>query len=268
MNIDGKKLAGEILARTKALSYSPKVVALVANETGATRSYLAIKAKYAAAAGCEFEIQRFPETVTSDELQHAVKKTDANALIVQLPLPSHIDPSEVCDAIPRTKDVDVLGSAARKKFESGDADALLPPVVAAVREILVRGKVNLKGKKGVVIGEGWLVGKPVATWLGQQGTEVTVVTKKSEDFEAVLSKADIIVCGAGHPHLIRPEMIKDGVVLIDAGTSESGGQMVGDADPACAPKCSLFTPVPGGVGPIAVACLFENAVKLATRQNS
>jgi methylenetetrahydrofolate dehydrogenase (NADP+)/methenyltetrahydrofolate cyclohydrolase len=91
------------------------------------------------------------------------------------------------------------------------------------------------------------------------------VTSKSDDLSALLGAADIIVSGAGSPHLITPDLLKEGVVLIDAGTSESGGVIAGDADPSCASKCSLFTPVPGGVGPLAVACLFENAVTLVER---
>jgi methylenetetrahydrofolate dehydrogenase (NADP+)/methenyltetrahydrofolate cyclohydrolase len=91
------------------------------------------------------------------------------------------------------------------------------------------------------------------------------VTLESGDLSASLRGADLIVSGAGSPHLVKPDMLKEGVVLIDAGTSESGGAIVGDADPACADKCSLFTPVPGGVGPLAVACLFDNVVTLAER---
>jgi 5,10-methylene-tetrahydrofolate dehydrogenase/methenyl tetrahydrofolate cyclohydrolase len=163
------------------------------------------------------------------------------------------------------KDADVLSSSAREKFEREDPDALLPPVVAAIAEIFDTYTVVTKGKRAVVIGSGFLVGAPVATWLKQQGAEVVVLTSRSENVPEVLRTADIIVSGAGSPHLIKPEMLKEAVVLIDAGTSESGGVLAGDADPACATRCSLFTPVPGGVGPLAVAMLFENAVILAER---
>jgi methylenetetrahydrofolate dehydrogenase (NADP+)/methenyltetrahydrofolate cyclohydrolase len=101
-------------------------------------------------------------------------------------------------------------------------------------------------------------------WLRQQGAHVTVLTS-ADEVSAALGAADIIVSGAGSPHLIKPEHVKPGAVLIDAGTSESGGTLAGDADPACANVTSVFTPVPGGVGPIAVAKLFENAVILAER---
>ncbi|MBI2025505.1 bifunctional 5,10-methylenetetrahydrofolate dehydrogenase/5,10-methenyltetrahydrofolate cyclohydrolase [Candidatus Kaiserbacteria bacterium] len=276
-------MAKEILARAKAraekLARQPKVVALVCNETPATKSYLAIKSKRAADAGCVLEVRRLnmtgiQENERSLKVVDSVRKAagEADALIVQLPLPEGVDTKAVCDAIPIEKDADVLSSAARAGFEMKGLRnlSLLPPVVGAVREIFVRNNVGAKGKKAVVIGAGFLVGAPVATWLTQQGADVRVLTIETnqEDFTAALRASDIIVSGAGSPHIIKPEMLKEGVILIDAGTSESSGVIVGDTEPACAAKCSLFTPVPGGVGPLAVACLFENVVMLAEQKNS
>lgn len=259
MIIDGPFIAKDILARTKAhaerLGRRPNVLVYVSpEETSATRSYLKIKARSAEDAGCDFE-----------ETRSLTFSTRADAIIVQLPLPHDISTDDVLNSIPVQQDADVLSAAARAKFERNDADALVPPVVGAVREILMRNKVEVKGKRAAVIGDGRLVGHPCSVWLKQQGAEVSVVTLESGNLSAALRAADIIVSGAGSPHLIKPDMIKDGVILIDAGTSESDGAIVGDADPACADKCSIFTPVPGGVGPVAVACLFENAVMLAER---
>lgn len=258
MTIDGRAIAKDILinvrARAERLPHSPKVIAIVGSETPATQSYLKIKAARAADAGCVFEARPLGASFE-----------DADAVIVQLPLPPGANQKEICDSIPLEKDADVLSSATREKFERGDADALLPPVVAAIRELFARYGVDPKGKRAAVIGNGWLVGNPATVWLRQQGAEVTVLTSNSGDLSAALGKADVIVSGAGSPGLITPDKLKEGVVLIDAGTSESGGALAGDADPACAAKCSLFTPVPGGVGPIAVACLFENAVSFAQK---
>lgn len=271
MIIDGRKMAGDVLMRTKAraqaLSHPPRVLAIVASETPATKSYLAIKAKRAADAGCVLEIRHIKSSLRPWDIFDMAK--DADAVIIQLPLPEGADTKALCDAIPVEKDADVLSSAARTKFEMMDlrnpSFALLPPVVGAVREIFIQNEINPKGKKAVVVGKGFLVGAPVATWLTGQGAEVVVANRSTADFSEVLRAADIIVSGAGSPHFIKPEMLKQGVVLIDAGTSESGGALAGDADPACAEVCSLFTPVPGGVGPLAVAKLFENAVTLAER---
>lgn len=268
MILDGRALAQSILAQVKAraaaLPSAPHIVAIVTNETPATRSYLKIKEKRAADAGCVFETIRFPENASTATLAAAARTARTDAIIVQLPLPESVVEADVCDAIPPSKDADVLSATARAAFENTDG-ALLPPVVGAVRKILEFGNVNIAGKRAVVIGAGFLVGAPVATWLRRQGAAVEIVTKESGDLSAALRAADIVVSGAGAPHLITPDLLKEGVVLIDAGTSESGGAVAGDADPSCADICSLFTPVPGGVGPIAVACLFENAVALAEK---
>jgi len=265
MIVDGKAIASEILARTKVraenLQKRPLVVALVANETPATKSYLRIKAARAADAGCDFEVRPLP--AGRQDFLSVIQDDYADAVIIQLPLPEGMDTKVACDAIPVEKDADVLSVAARAKFQSGEVGALLPPVVGAVREIFMQNSIDPKGQKAVVIGDGWLVGNPCATWLKQRGANVTVLTTQSGDLATALARADIIISGAGSPHLIKPEMLKPGVILIDAATSESNGVLAGDADPACVEKCSLFTPVPGGVGPIAVACLFENSVVLA-----
>lgn len=265
MIVDGRALAGEVLVRAKAraekLPHTPRVLAIVANETPATKSYLAIKTKRAVDAGCVLEVQHIKSSLRPLETIDMIRNAGADAVIVQLPLPAEINAKEILDSIPVEKDSDVLSSVSRAK------GTLLPPVVGAVREIFIQNKIDVRGKKAVVVGAGFLVGAPVVTWLKQHGAEVSVVTIENsiEEIAAALRAADIIVSGAGSPHLIKPEMLKQGVVLIDAGTSESNGEVAGDADPACADKCSLFTPVPGGIGPLAVACLFENAVTLAER---
>ena len=258
MIIDGRAMASEVLARTKTraqkLARRPNVLVYVApRETPATRSYLKSKARSAGEAGCDFE-----------ETQSLSFSSHANAIVVQLPLPQEINTVEILNSIPLEQDADVLSNAAREKFEQGDTDALLPPVVGAIKEVFEKNSVAIKGKKAIVVGAGFLVGAPVSVWLTQQGAKVEIITLELGDL-STLATADIIVSGAGSPHLITPDMLKAGVVLVDAGTSELNGTVVGDADPACAPMCSLFTPVPGGIGPLAVAKLFENVVTLAER---
>lgn len=255
MIIDGKAIAAEILERARVravtLGREPLVVALVDDATPVTESYLKIKAARAEVAGCRFEVRAV-----------GAETADADAVVVQLPVRDDVDAGALCDAIPLEKDADVLSQRARETFEAGESGALLPPVVGAVREVLLRGGVAVAGKRTVVVGQGFLVGAPVATWLRREGAEVVVVTEEAGSLRDALLQAEIVVLGAGSPGLVTPDMLPEGVVLIDAGTSESNGKIVGDADPACAVKCSVFTPVPGGIGPIAVACLFENVVAL------
>ena len=260
MIIDGRALAKEILARAKTraalLPRPPVVLAYAPLKTPATASYLKIKMKSAGEAGCLFK-----------ETDQLVSFAAADAVIIQLPLPSILS-HEILNAIPVAQDADVLSRAARTLFERNEESALLPPVVAAMKEILDQAQTSVQGKRAVVIGNGFLVGVPVATWLKHKGAQVTVADSRTKDLPEILHASDIVVSGAGVPHLITPDMLKEGVILIDAGTSESGGAIVGDADPACAAKCVLFTPVPGGIGPVAVACLFENALALASRRIS
>lgn len=265
MNINGNQIAADIIARTnaraQALERRPTLLALTVEPNAATKSYLRIKDKRATEAGVEMRLVDAKALAsTTAELITLVAHAAEDAVLVQLPLAGGFDARQVCDAIPADKDADVLSSQARKK-----PGALLPPVVGAVAEILDVNDISVSGMRAVVIGDGWLVGNPCAAWLESQGAEVFHISGKGADL-SVLALADLIVSGAGDAHVIRPEMIKQGVILLDAGTSESSGVLAGDADPACAAKCALFTPVPGGMGPIAVAKLFENVVTLAERR--
>jgi methylenetetrahydrofolate dehydrogenase (NADP+)/methenyltetrahydrofolate cyclohydrolase len=266
MIVDGKQIADEILgaARTRVaeLGRTPVVRAVTVSPNTATASYLRVKAARATDAGMTLEIKDLLATATTADVIRAVEEEGADAVIVQLPLPSEIDTQATLDAIPLHKDADVLSRAARAAFVANAAGALLPPVAGAVKEILKRANVDSRRKKAVVVGKGWLVGGPAAAWLTHAGADVTVLTRESGDIAPAIKNADIIVSGAGSPHLITPDMLAPGVVLIDAGTSESNGALAGDADPSCAEVASVFTPVPGGVGPVAVACLFSNAADL------
>jgi methylenetetrahydrofolate dehydrogenase (NADP+)/methenyltetrahydrofolate cyclohydrolase len=271
MIIDGRTIAQDILMRVKEqvalLPEVPTVHAIVIDPQPATKSYLRIKGQQAVDAGMTLTVEELPLSVTANDVITAILQSSAQAIILQLPLPPHIDTTLVLDAIPTEKDADVLSSNARALFIHNEKQALLPPVVFAVRRILYDANVVIEGKSAVVIGSGWLVGNPVAAWLRNQGAEVTNITRESGDF-SLLKTADIIVSGAGSPHLVTPNMITSGVVLIDAGTSDSNGSLMGDIDPACAELASVFTPVPGGVGPIAVACLFENVLLLANKHTT
>lgn len=266
MIIDGRAIASQILADVKkevvAFGRTPTVRAVVVAPSVATESYLSIKTSRAAEAGMRLEVVRAADEASEEEIMALVTAPGADSVIVQLPLPSGIDTERVLNAIPLSKDPDMLSCAAYLRFTENESGALVPPVAAAVAHILAHGGVDPSGRKTVVIGNGFLVGKPVAALLARMGAEVEVVTFETEGKEKLYRNADIIVSGAGSAHIIRPDMVKEGVVLIDAGTSESNGAIAGDIDPACAGKASLYTPVPGGVGPVAVAMLFKNVSTL------
>ena len=280
MIINGRQIAIEIGEKLKReIVKINKVPALLVIQVGneqASISFVRAKQKFADSVGITVEIKKFANSVSTNELMNEIKKANADpsihGIIVQLPLPKQTDTKSVLDMIATHKDPDLLSSNSQTQFMKGGSKNL-PPVVAAVAEIVERYKIDLHSADIVIIGSGKLVGEPIATWLKNLGVKYALITSKNEHPENILRTADVIISGAGKPGLIKPDMIKENCVLIDAGTSESpssasaGGRshrfgLVGDADPTCALKCSLFTPVPGGVGPIAVAMLFRNLLAL------
>ncbi len=270
MIIDGRAIAASVLAAAKeevsTLGRVPVVRAIVVSPSPATHSYLRIKSARAEDAGMRMEVIHLPDDTTDEAVIAAVQAPGADAVIVQLPLPENLNQEVILASIPLQQDADVLSPEAYAAFEQDDVGALVPPVAAAVKEICGRANVEVSGAKALVVGNGRLVGQPVWHWLRQQNADALIVTRSTQEtIPTLLPNMDIVVTGAGSPNLIQPQYLKEGVVLIDAGTSESNGAIVGDIDPACAEKASVFTPVPGGVGPVAVACLFHNVAKLATR---
>ena len=264
MIVDGKEIAKNIYEEIKrelsANSQVPHLTVFTCAPTGETQQYLRLKMRKAREVGISVSVIEFDQSVTTAEVVVSIVKTaeTTEGIVVQLPFPSHIDTDEILRAIPGGLDVDVAN------LESGSYK-VLPPVVGAIKEIAARHEVDFKDKKVAVVGQGRLVGKPAALWATAQSSMVTVVDKKTPDADLILKEADIIISGAGVPGLITPEKIKEGAIIFDAGTSEDGGVLRGDADPLCAPKCALFTPVPGGIGPITVAVLLRNLILLARK---
>lgn len=258
MIVDGRQVAEELksVVKKNLVGRNLKLVIVSVGADTVSSKYLERKRKFGEAVGVQVITHEFDSAVTESELtEHLTKLADdggVNGLIIQLPLPKHLDTDRLLALIPAEKDVDALSPSAR----------VLPPVVAAIEEILIRNQISVEGKKAVVIGRGRLVGKPVACWLVQNGAMVEVADLATKNLTQVVAQADLIISGAGSPGLLKSEMLKTGVILIDAATSEVGGKLAGDADLTCAGKCSLFTPVPGGVGPLTIACLFKNLAEL------
>lgn len=259
MITDWKDIATDALTAAQAIGegLAPSFVAFTVAPSPATLSYLAIKRRQAERAGIVMQVREFPDTVTTEELIEAVGAVEEDAVIVQLPLPAHIDMMRVLEAIPIEKDADVLSPRARAE------GPVTHPIAASVADILSRAGVHPEGKRAAVVGQGWLVGKPVAEWLTRHGAEVTTVTKEEGNLTEALATAEIIVSGAGSPGIITAECVPPGAIVIDVGTSELGGSLRGDVADDVAAVAGLVTPVPGGVGPIAVAYLMKNVAELA-----
>jgi len=269
MIVDGKRMAGDVLDTLvgERAAFGPLTLGVVMSAgDAATISFVKIKTRAAATLGVDIaRIELGPDADTQEAayaVQELVKNTQG--IIVQLPLPQNVDLAAVLEALPASHDVDALGGGRLVR----------PPVAEAVAEILTKNNVAAAGKTAVVVGAGRLVGAPAAQLLRDLGARVEVVTKSKSSL-ACLKNADIVVLGAGEPGLVVPAMLKEGVVLIDAGTSDGmrlpagrQGRLAGDAAPECAEVASIFTPVPGGVGPLAVAMIFKNLLVLAKAQRT
>lgn len=246
MLVDGKKIAEEVLRELEKerKKYGRVTLAIVMEgRNAATDSFVKIKSRVAQRLA--IDVRRFSPAQWEEALA-------CDGIIVQLPI---ANAEELLAKIPPEKDADALGAGA----------VVRPPVAEAISEIFVRHNLAAAGKRAVVVGAGRLVGKPAAELLRDTGAQVSVVTSTNGTLEELLD-AEIVVLGAGASGMITPEMLLPGVILIDAGTSEQGGKLSGDADPRCAEVASLFTPVPGGVGPIAVAMLYKNLLILKRLQ--
>lgn len=262
MLIDGRGIAGGVYARLRervsVLGFSPVLAIVTCSPNFETKKYLALKEKKAREVGIETRLIELPAESTTEDFIRAIEGAVAysSGIIVQLPLPPGVDVDAVLRSIPPSHDVDGLNP---------ENQEVLSPVAGAIAEILSTHSIAPFEKHVTVIGNGRLVGFPAYRWFSERGSHLSVVTKDTADIAAYTKTADIIVCGAGVPNLLTPEMVREGVVILDAGTSEQGGELRGDADPRCAEKAGLFTPVPGGIGPLTIAILLENVVSCAEK---
>lgn len=268
LTIDGRAIADDLyasLAERRASIAKPVTLGIiVVGVNPVIESFVGIKTR--AAQKLDVAVQRvdLPESATTEDVVVAVHQMngETDALIVQLPLPKQVDTNAVLSEIRPQKDVDAINPR-----HSSEKPPIEAPVALAVIEILERGNISIPGKRAVVIGGGRLVGAPTAALLKKLGAHVSMFTLDEGSIED-LKDADIVVCGAGQPGMVKPEHVKDGVAIVDAGASEQGGVIRGDADPACAEKAALFTPVPRGVGPVAVAMIFRNLFDLVEKATS
>ncbi|MEK7462649.1 MAG: bifunctional 5,10-methylenetetrahydrofolate dehydrogenase/5,10-methenyltetrahydrofolate cyclohydrolase, partial [Patescibacteria group bacterium] len=222
MIVDGKAIAESIYAETRALvlacPHPPVLAAITCNPNFETRKYLELKKTKAARVGITLRVIELPETATTDEAVSCIKAVvhQVDGVVVQLPFPAHVDRETILAAVPVEKDPDGFSYGKSEK-------ACLPPVVGAMAEIARTHGITFENKNVVVLGEGRLVGKPVAFYLRQVGAKVTVLTEADTSPHFVLKAAEVIISGIGAPHFVTKDMVKEGIVVFDAGTSEDGG---------------------------------------------
>lgn len=267
MIVDGVELAEEIYRdlerRVALMEKKPQLRVISIAPDFATERFLKIKKKKAGEIGIELSVLELKNDARTEDVLELMR-APSDGIVCQLPYPAHINIARVLDALPLLHDVDAMGTEATKALKQSHQQ-VLPPVVGAIAHIAKAHNVLWKDKKVLVVGDGRLVGKPSALWAKQQGAEVVTVTREDGNLLNETKNADIIILGAGAPGILTKDMVKHGVVIFDAGTSEEGGKLVGDAAAECAEVASLFTPVPGGIGPLTIAKLFENLVRIHSK---
>ena len=266
--LSGETLAKEILAKLESAAKGKnlKLAVVLVGDSEVSKKYITEKQKAAEKLGIAFSLFEVEEAVTQEELGRKVQELaddrTCSGIVVQLPLPPHINTPSVLDRIPVEKDVDVLSTKSFELFKQGKL-GILPPTVAAISRLLEASGISLGGKQIVIVGKGRLVGIPLAIWFLQKGITPVVADKSTLNIGEVTKTADILVSATGKAGLIKGDMVKEGAVVIDAGTSVEGGDTKGDVDfESVSKKASFITPVPGGVGPLTVACLLDNLVTL------
>ncbi len=272
--LDGKKLAEEILGKLKKKVKNRHLklrlaIILVGNGV-ISKIFIHGIEKDCEKVGIDFKLFKFSAKVNSQTLKKEVEKIVKNpqnyGVVIQLPLPKKFSTEEFLNLIPEEKDINVLSEKNLGKFYQGTLK-ILPPTVEGILELFKNYKIKILGKDIVIIGVGRLVGFPLATQLLKEKATVSVLNEFTKDAPFFTKKADIIISGAGKANLIKENMIKKGAVIIDAGTSIKGKKLIGDIDfRSVSKRASYIAPVPGGVGPMTVACLLKNLIILNTKR--
>jgi methylenetetrahydrofolate dehydrogenase (NADP+)/methenyltetrahydrofolate cyclohydrolase len=267
--MDGRALAQKLRARVGeevAAFGGVGLATVLVGEDPASQIYIRLKHEAAEAAGMTANDVRLPPTTSEAELLEIVAGLNADdsvdGLLVQLPLPDGIDENRVLAAIDPDKDVDGTHPLNAGVLYLG-RPRLVPATAAGVMEMLAEYGVDLDGARAVVIGRSQIVGKPVLQLLEQANATVTVCHSHTRDLGVETRAADVLVAAAGRAGLVTPDMVKPGAVVVDVAVNRTDSGLVGDVDPGAAEVASLITPVPGGVGPMTIACLLENALRCA-----
>jgi len=294
--LDGVAIATEIksevaadVAKLKAVGLTPGLAVVLVGAVAASQIYVRSKVKACGELGIASDLLTPPESVTTDELLAIIAelnaRDDVDGILVQLPLPKHVDSRRVLDAIDPAKDVDGLHPVNAGLLQSG-RPALAPCTPAGILEMLKRMKIPISGQNAVVVGRSDLAGKPAAMLLLAEHATVTICHSRTRDLASFTRNADILVAAIGIPGYITPEMVKPGAVLIDVGINrisdraefdrffagdkarevgfaKRGYTVVGDIDPRAFALSGAYTPVPGGVGALTIAMLMVNTLRAA-----
>lgn len=270
--MDGKALSEKIYERIKTevskLDKKPTLAVIITSDNEAGKIYVRNKKRACENTGINSITVEFDETVSDEEFLSKIdelnKNPEVDAIMVQLPIPRHLDTEKILNSISPEKDADGLHYINAGKLFTGQIPNSVACTPKGIIRILDEYGINVEGKHAVVIGRSNLVGKPIAQLLMQKNATVTHIHSKSKNIEFFTKNADIIVVATGKPKMLKGDMVKEGVVIIDVGISRVDGKLSGDVDfDSVAPKASFITPVPKGVGPMTVAMLIQNTLELS-----
>ncbi|OQA04232.1 MAG: Bifunctional protein FolD protein [bacterium ADurb.Bin400] len=267
---DGRVIRECVLAELKekvaSLKKQPVLAVILVGDDPVSVSYVKLKQRIAEKIGVNFQLFHYLSEIEEDEVMAKIEELNNNSevdgIMIQIPVPPHINRDTLIRAITPDKDVDGL------RYCLGIESAFKPPVVLAIDKAMGEAGVDLSKQKVLVIGHGFLVGSPLVRHIHDHYAslkKMTVIHQLTDHLDASTKKADVIVSAVGEPGLVKADMVNHGVVLIDAGTSELGGEIRGDIDPMAYDKASFYTPVPGGIGPVTVAMLMQNLVEVANQ---
>ncbi len=274
--IDGKKIAADIRAQAahdvealKANGKKPGLAVILVGDDPASHVYVANKIRACQEVGIESFEHRMPATASQDEIRHAINNLNFNpsvhGILLQLPLPGHLNSDELIQSIAPEKDVDGLTFVNAGKLVAGDNTGMIPCTPQGSLHLIHSVRKDLAGLNAVVVGRSLLFGKPMAQLLLAENCTVTTAHSKTKDLPVVCKQADILVVAIGRAKMVQGDWVKPGAIVIDVGMNRlENGKLSGDVDYDGAAKvASAITPVPGGVGPMTIACLMQNTVKAA-----
>jgi len=270
--IDGKVVAAalraEVAARVAGLAFQPSLTVVLVGDDPASAVYVRSKDRAAREAGIAAHTIRLPAATTEAALLAEVRRLNddptVDGILVQLPLPAHIRAQAVIEAIDPAKDVDGFHPLNTGHLADG-RPTLVPCTPAGVMKLLAHAEIPLSGARALVIGRSTIVGRPVAALLLGANATVTIAHSRTRDLPDECRRADVVIAAIGQPEFVQGDWIAPGATVIDVGINRlPDGRLVGDAAyEACAARAGAITPVPGGVGPMTIACLMENTVKAA-----
>jgi methylenetetrahydrofolate dehydrogenase (NADP+)/methenyltetrahydrofolate cyclohydrolase len=269
--IDGKALGAKVreeVASSVAELGQVGLATILVGDDPASHIYIDLKQKAATQAGMDARDLKLPADMSEDELLATIAEVnaddDVDGLLVQLPLPDHIDENRVIEAIAPEKDVDGIHPVNAGRLYLG-RPTLVPGTPLGIMRMLDEYEIPLEGARAVVVGRSAIVGKPMAHLLLQRNATVTICHSRTQDLERHTLDADVLVAAVGRTHLISADMVKAGATVIDVGMNrdESSRKVLGDVDPGAMELAAYMTPVPGGVGPMTIAMVLQNAVTAA-----